>query len=112
VVAAGAEGFYLASAARAVAMMNRFLRSLIRLYQLTLSPMLGMLDCMGGGCRFEPTCSKYCMEALREHGTLRGLWLGIKRLGRCAPWGGLGYDPVPPRHQREGFSVPPVPPVG
>ena len=88
-------------------MMNRFLRGCIRAYQLTLSPLLSVLDVVGGGCRYEPTCSRYCVQALREHGTWRGLWLGLKRLGRCAPWGGLGDDPVPPR--RTGFSVPPAP---
>lgn len=88
-------------------MINRVLRGCIRAYQLVLSPLLSTLDVVGGGCRYEPTCSRYCLQALREHGTLRGLWLGLKRLGRCAPWGGLGYDPVPPR--RTAFSVPPVP---
>lgn len=87
--------------------MNRLLRVLIRAYQLTLSPLLSALDVVGGGCRYEPTCSRYCLQALREHGTVRGLWLGLKRLGRCAPWGGLGYDPVPPRTGR--FTVPPAP---
>ena len=90
-------------------MMNRLLRGLIRAYQVVLSPLLSLLDVVGGGCRYEPTCSRYCLEALREHGTSRGLWLGLKRLGRCAPWGGLGYDPVPPR--RGTFTVPPAPPL-
>lgn len=88
-------------------MINRLLRASIRAYQLVLSPLLSVLDVLGGGCRYEPTCSRYCMQALREHGTVRGLWLGLKRLGRCAPWGGLGYDPVPPR--RKSFTVPPAP---
>ena len=89
-------------------MMNRLLRGLIRAYQIVLSPLLSVLDVVGGGCRYEPTCSRYCMEALRVHGTWRGLWLGLKRLGRCAPWGGLGHDPVPP--PRGGvFTVPPAP---
>ena len=90
-------------------MVNRFLRWLIRLYQLTLSPLLSVLDVAGGGCRFEPSCSRYCMEALATHGTRRGLWLGLKRLARCAPWGGTGPDPVPPRTGK--FSVPPMPPA-
>ena len=89
-------------------MMNRLLRALIRLYQLTLSPLLSVLDVVGGGCRFEPSCSRYCAQALAEHGTARGLWLGLKRLARCAPWGGMGLDPVPPRTGR--FKVPPDPP--
>ena len=88
-------------------MINQLLRACIRGYQLVLSPLLSALDVVGGGCRYEPTCSRYCLEALREHGTVRGLWLGLKRLGRCAPWGGLGYDPVPPRVGK--FVVPPAP---
>lgn len=90
-------------------MLNRALRWLIRLYQWTLSPLLSVLDVVGGGCRYQPTCSRYCMEALAEHGTARGLWLGVKRLARCAPWGGVGFDPVPPRRGRGAFTVPPAP---
>ena len=62
---------------------------LIRLYQITLSPY------MGRQCRYTPTCSNYALEALRKHGLLRGGWLAVKRILRCAPWGGSGYDPVP-----------------
>ena len=92
--------------------INRALRGFVRLYQLTLSPLFAVFDGIGGGCRYQPTCSQYCLEALAEHGTLRGLWLGLKRLGRCAPWGTWGYDPVPPRRQkaaveRATFRVPP-----
>ncbi len=46
-------------------------------------------------CRFTPTCSQYAMEALQKHGPIRGLYLSIRRLLRCHPWGGSGYDPVP-----------------
>ena len=63
---------------------------MIRLYQLLLSPWLG------SNCRFQPTCSAYAEEALRVHGVVRGGWLAIRRIGRCHPWGGQGYDPVPP----------------
>ena len=105
-VEVGTAGRYLA-AAGPFAMLNRVLRFLIRVYQLTLSPLLALLDVAGGGCRFEPSCSRYCLQALAEHGTARGLWLGVKRLARCAPWGGMGFDPVPPAtHRRGRFSVP------
>lgn len=62
---------------------------LIRAYQLAVSPWLG------NRCRFHPSCSEYSMEALRRHGLLRGLWLGVRRVGRCHPWHPGGYDPVP-----------------
>ncbi|MEQ8655087.1 MAG: membrane protein insertion efficiency factor YidD [Kiloniellales bacterium] len=58
-------------------------------YRLFLSPFLGRQ------CRFLPTCSSYAEEALRHHGALRGTWLAVRRLARCHPWGGSGYDPVP-----------------
>jgi uncharacterized protein len=69
--------------------VRRLLLGLIRLYQLTLSPWFGRT------CRFEPTCSHYATEALQRFGVRRGLWLTLRRLGRCHPWGGSGYDPVP-----------------
>ena len=62
---------------------------LIRVYQLTLSALIGRR------CRFLPTCSDYAMEAITRHGARRGLWLGAKRVCRCHPWGGDGFDPVP-----------------
>lgn len=46
-------------------------------------------------CRYTPTCSQYAIEAINKHGAIKGLWLAIKRIGRCHPWGGSGYDPVP-----------------
>jgi len=72
------------------------IRLLIRSYQLLISPVLTLLFGPGCGCRFQPTCSHYALEALETHGVLRGGWLGLKRLARCQPWGGSGYDPVPP----------------
>jgi len=62
---------------------------LIRVYQLAISPMLG------NRCRFYPSCSEYSMEALRRHGLFRGLWLSVRRVGRCHPWHPGGYDPTP-----------------
>jgi uncharacterized protein len=74
------------SPARAV---RALLLGVIRLYQLTLSPWLGTQ------CRYEPTCSRYAAEALERFGVARGVWLAMKRLLRCHPWGRSGYDPVP-----------------
>jgi putative membrane protein insertion efficiency factor len=61
----------------------------IKIYQLLLSPLLGP-----NKCRYTPTCSEYAHESLQKHGITKGLWLSIKRIARCAPWGGHGYDPV------------------
>jgi putative membrane protein insertion efficiency factor len=72
------------------------IRLFIRGYQLLISPVLTLILGPGSGCRFEPTCSHYVLEAVRTHGALRGGWLGLKRLARCHPWGGSGFDPVPP----------------
>jgi putative membrane protein insertion efficiency factor len=63
--------------------------ALVKGYQVALSPLLG------GRCRFVPSCSHYSIEAFQRHGTLRGLWLTLWRVGRCHPWGGSGDDPVP-----------------
>lgn len=90
-------------------LLNWLLRGLIRVYQFALSPLLRVFDVLGGGCRYTPTCSEYCRQALLTHGTGRGLWLGAKRLARCAPWGGLGPDPVPPAVGRTAFTVPRTP---
>lgn len=70
--------------------MNWLLIKLIGFYRYFISPILGK------SCRFEPSCSSYGQEALKSHGTLKGSWLLIRRLLRCHPWGGHGYDPVPP----------------
>ncbi len=61
----------------------------IRAYQLLLSPLLG------ANCRYTPTCSAYAVEAIRKWGPWKGGWLAIKRISRCRPGGGHGYDPVP-----------------
>lgn len=62
---------------------------LVRFYQLCISPL------KPPSCRFTPTCSQYAIEALRKHGPIKGLYLTVRRLLRCHPWGGSGYDPVP-----------------
>ena len=69
--------------------MSKILVFLVRLYQWVISPMLP------GACRYHPTCSQYCIEAIQKHGPLKGLYLGIRRISRCHPWGGHGFDPVP-----------------
>jgi uncharacterized protein len=61
----------------------------VRGYQLFISPLLG------SNCRYQPTCSQYMIEAINEWGPIKGIWLGIKRIGRCHPWAGHGHDPVP-----------------
>ncbi|MDZ7910206.1 MAG: membrane protein insertion efficiency factor YidD [Gemmobacter sp.] len=69
----------------------------VRAYRLLLSPWVGH------GCRFQPTCSVYALEALERHGAVKGGYLTAHRLCRCHPWGGSGYDPVPgadPAHDR------------
>lgn len=69
--------------------MQGLIISLLRLYKLGISPLLPT------ACRFRPTCSEYMMEAVREHGAARGVWLGLVRLGRCHPFHSGGFDPVP-----------------
>jgi len=64
---------------------------LIKAYKLGISPWFGT------ACRFTPGCSSYMQEAIQIHGPIRGVWLGARRIARCHPWGGSGYDPVPLR---------------
>jgi putative membrane protein insertion efficiency factor len=71
-------------------MMGLLLRGLIGVYQLLISPLLLP------SCRFEPSCSHYAQEAIAAHGALRGSAMALRRILRCHPWGGSGYDPVPP----------------
>lgn len=72
---------------------------LIWLYRITLGPLVG------GQCRYYPTCSQYGLDALREHGAIRGSWLTARRLARCHPFVKGGYDPVPPAER----DAPPPP---
>lgn len=78
----------------------------IRFYRLAISPWLPP------ACRYQPTCSEYALQALREHGPLRGLLLAARRLGRCHPWAGFGPDPVPERHAHSPSSPLPRAPGG
>ena len=70
-------------------LFSGFFILLVKFYQLSISPLLP------NSCRYTPTCSQYAIEALKEHGVITGLFLGITRIGRCNPWGGHGFDPVP-----------------
>jgi putative membrane protein insertion efficiency factor len=64
---------------------------LIKVYQNLISPITPAT------CRYQPTCSHYAKEALEVHGFLKGGWLALKRIFSCHPWGGKGFDPVPPK---------------
>ena len=75
---------------------EKAVRAGLRAYKLTLSPYIGQ------ACRFRPTCSEYAAEALITHGPLLGAWMGVKRVCRCRPGGGHGFDPVP---RKKGHSV-------
>ncbi|MGL4631971.1 MAG: membrane protein insertion efficiency factor YidD [Leadbetterella sp.] len=67
----------------------------VRLYQYGVSPWFP------ASCRYSPTCSQYMVDSLKEWGPWKGLWLGLKRMGSCHPWGGHGYDPVPPNPKKK-----------
>jgi uncharacterized protein len=66
----------------------------IRFYQMAISPYLGK------NCRYQPTCSHYAIDAINEWGVLKGTWLGLKRIFKCHPWGGHGFDPVPHKEKK------------
>jgi hypothetical protein len=65
--------------------------AMVRVYQLCISPFIGGR----AACRFVPTCSEYTRQAIQKYGLFRGVWMGAKRISRCRPGGGCGYDPVP-----------------
>ncbi len=79
--------------------MRLLLMALIRLYQRTLSPLLGPV------CRFYPSCSSYGYEAIRTHGALYGSYLTVRRLLRCHPWNPGGVDPVPPKRENPWWRL-------
>ena len=68
---------------------GRIAYGVVRFYQRVISPFTAP------SCRYQPTCSEYALDAIELHGGLRGGWLAIKRIARCHPWGGSGFDPVP-----------------
>ncbi len=80
--------------------IKKILILLVKFYQKFLSPLCP------GVCRYQPTCSQYMIEAIEKHGILKGIWLGCKRLLRCHPWGGSGYDPVPPINKKKSKHNP------
>ena len=75
-------------------MIKKLLILPIKFYQIFISPLCR------GCCRYRPTCSQYMIEAIRIHGAFKGVWLGIKRILRCNPWGGAGFDPVPEKETK------------
>jgi hypothetical protein len=76
--------------------MKRILKGIVRGYQLFISPVFP------SNCRFYPTCSHYSMEALEKHGAIKGLWLSLRRIGRCHPWNEGGVDLVPEPQSKPG----------
>lgn len=70
-------------------MLRRLFILPIRFYQGAISPLFPPV------CRFTPTCSQYAVEAITRHGVVKGSWMALRRIARCHPWGGSGYDPVP-----------------
>jgi putative membrane protein insertion efficiency factor len=90
---------------KASSFVVRVLALAIRGYQLIFSPVQTFLFGATGACRFTPSCSHYAVEALNEHGAIRGTVLAAKRICRCHPWGGCGHDPVPPNNQKSKVGI-------
>lgn len=70
-------------------MLKKLALLMVKFYQLSIRPLLP------NACRYTPSCSEYATEAITKYGALKGSWMGLKRISRCHPWGGHGYDPVP-----------------
>lgn len=70
-------------------LFSYFFIFLVKVYQYAISPLLG------SNCRYQPTCSTYAIDAIKEWGPFKGGWMGLKRISKCHPWGGHGWDPVP-----------------
>lgn len=70
-------------------MLAKILIGVVRFYRMAISPWTP------AACRYTPTCSAYAIEAIEKHGSMKGGWMALKRIGRCHPWGGSGFDPVP-----------------
>ncbi len=91
--------------------MKTVFRWLIRGYQMIIRPPLHFIAGPAAGCRYTPSCSNYALEAIDRHGAWKGAWLGIRRILRCHPWGGCGYDPVPPVKGKDPDTKPPEDPA-
>ena len=74
--------------------MKYLLIGLLKAYRFAISPLYGQV------CRYHPTCSAYALEAVTVHGSIKGSWLALRRIGRCHPWAAGGYDPVPARRDQ------------
>ena len=84
--------------------MKFLIRLIIRGYQILIRPILHAIGGPNCGCRYSPSCSHYFLEAVETHGALKGSYLGIRRILRCHPWGGCGYDPVPSTEEQNSSS--------
>ena len=78
---------------KAMMLLAKFIVLIIRLYQRCFSPVLGFFT--ASRCRYVPSCSDYGIQAIEKFGFIKGVWLSLKRIIRCNPWGGSGHDPVP-----------------
>ncbi|MBP7821307.1 MAG: membrane protein insertion efficiency factor YidD [Saprospiraceae bacterium] len=76
-------------------MIQKLLILIVRFYQMSISPLLPQ------ACRYQPTCSQYMIDAIKEWGVFKGTWLGLRRIGRCHPWGASGFDPVPKNNKKD-----------